>query len=341
MSVTVSAPPLVPTPAPTPVPTVVRSLVILGDSTPAGLGDPMPGGGWRGFGPLLADALGPPGTVSLTNLSTIGGRMTGVRQEQLPAALAAKPQATVIVVGMNDTLRSDFDPVRLHAEYDEVVGALRAAGSAVLTTRYHDHSEVFWLPGPLSRALRTRIAQLNAATDAVAARHGAAMLDLHTMPGGYDKASWSVDRLHPSELGHRMLASGFADLLRGAGFAVTQPVSLTCGGGRQVTAAHHAAWLVVKGVPWLCRRGRDLVPYAVSAILQDRRARTQSESRKRAIRSSASSSNGSAVAYEQRMWPAPGAPNTLPGTTATRSACSSLSANVSSSSPEVLMEGNA
>ncbi len=335
MTVTVSALRQVPTQAPT----LISSIVILGDSTPVGLGDPMPGGGWRGFGPLLAEALGPPGTVSLTNLSTVGARMTGVRQEQLPGALAAKPQAAVVVVGMNDTLRSDFDPVRLHAEYDEVVGALRAAGSAVLTTRYHDHSEIFWLPGSLGRALRARIAQLNAATDAVAARHGAAMLDLHTLPGGYDKASWSVDRLHPSELGHRMLAQGFAELLRGAGFAVPQPVSLTCGGGRQVTAAHHAAWLVVKGVPWLCRRGKDLVPYAVSAVLQERRR--QSESRKRAIRSSASSSSGSAVAYEQRMWPLPGAPNTLPGTTATRSACSSLSANVSSSSPEALMEGNA
>jgi len=139
VTVTVSALRQVPTQAPT----LISSIVILGDSTPVGLGDPMPGGGWRGFGPLLAEALGPPGSVSLTNLSTVGARMTGVRQEQLPGALAAKPQAAVVVVGMNDTLRSDFDPVRLHAEYDEVVGALRAAGSAVLTTRYHDHSEIF------------------------------------------------------------------------------------------------------------------------------------------------------------------------------------------------------
>ncbi len=260
----------------------------------------MPGGGWRGFGPLLAQALGPPGAVRLANLSVIGARMATIREEQLPAALAARPQVTVLVVGMNDTLRSDYDPVRLHAEYDEVVAALRAVGSTVLAMRYHDHSKVFWLPGSLGAALRARIAQLNAATDAVASRHGAAVLDLHSMPGGYERAAWSVDRLHPSELGHRMLARGLADLLVAAGFAVPHPVSLTCGGGRRVTAAHRAAWLVVKGVPWLCRRGRDLVPYAVSAVLQEwrksRQGELRNESRNRAIRSSASSSNGNAVA---------------------------------------------
>ncbi|HEY2204132.1 MAG TPA: SGNH/GDSL hydrolase family protein, partial [Pseudonocardia sp.] len=34
-------------------PRPVRTLVALGDSTPVGIGDPLPDGGWRGFGPLL------------------------------------------------------------------------------------------------------------------------------------------------------------------------------------------------------------------------------------------------------------------------------------------------
>ena len=89
------------------------------------------------------------------------------------------------------------------------------------------------------------------------------------MPGTYDMTAWSVDRLHPSERGHRMLASGLADLLAGAGIEVPYPVDSACSGGRQLTTADHVAWLVCRGVPWLVRRGRDLVPHAVAVVLRD------------------------------------------------------------------------
>src|SRR5262245_25991687 len=103
-------------------------LAVLGDSVGVGIGDPALGGGWRGFGPILADALG---GARLTNLSVSGSRVGGVLTDQLPAALAARPDVAVLVVGMNDTMRSDFDPDRLHADLDHVVGALVAAGSVV------------------------------------------------------------------------------------------------------------------------------------------------------------------------------------------------------------------
>jgi lysophospholipase L1-like esterase len=247
----------------------VRTLVALGDSATAGIGDPLPGGRWRGFGPLLAAAVGEPGQVRFANLSFSGARMRDVCIQQLPQALRLRPDAAVLVVGMNDTLRSDFDPARLFDYLDRVVGSLTAAGTVVVTARFHDHTRVFTLPGPLRRALRQRIGALNAVTDAVVARHNALCLDLHRMPGAYDVAAWSVDRLHPSELGHRMLARGFAGLLADAGCAVPNPVSLVCSGGAQINVLHHIAWLIIKGIPWLWRRGRDLLPYAVSIIFRD------------------------------------------------------------------------
>lgn len=247
----------------------VVSLAVLGDSTAVGVGDPLPAGGWRGFGPLLAAALGAPGGVHYTNLSVIGARMADLRHRQLPGAVAARPDVVVILAGMNDTLRSDFDPVALCDDLDVTVTALQASGAVVLTTRFHDHGGVFGLPGPLRRALHHRIGQLNDATDQVVARRGALFLDLRLMPGVCDSAAWSVDRLHPSELGHRMLAAGFAGLLAGAGVAVPHPVGLTCSGGRQLTAIHHVGWLVCHGVPWLARRGRDLLPHAAGLVLRD------------------------------------------------------------------------
>jgi hypothetical protein len=176
---------------------------------------------------------------------------------------------------MNDTLRSDFDPVRLQADLAATVGALRSAGAHVLVMRYHDHTRVFPLPAPLRRALWRRVVALNLAVDAVVAGigDGVGVLDLDALPGGYEPTAWAVDRLLPSELGHRILAAGLAALLSDAGFAVPGPVSLRCGGGRRVTALHRAAWLVFKGVPWLVRRGRDLGPVILQGLAGELRAR--------------------------------------------------------------------
>ena len=133
-------------------------LAVLGDSVGVGIGDPALGGGWRGFAPLLAAALG---GARLTNLAVSGSRIGGVLESQLPAALALRPDVAVLVVGMNDTMRSDFDPLALLADLDHVVGTLVATGTVVITAKYHDHHRVFRLPGPLRRALAARIAALN------------------------------------------------------------------------------------------------------------------------------------------------------------------------------------
>ncbi|MEV0676226.1 SGNH/GDSL hydrolase family protein [Actinosynnema sp. NPDC050436] len=240
----------------------VRSLVVLGDSTAVGIGDPVRGG-WRGVGPLLAAAF--PG-VRYANPSFPGARVASVRSEQLPAALRAAPDAAVLLVGMNDTLRADFDAVRLHEDLDAVVGGLVAVGASVVTVRFHDHGRVFRMPGALRRALSARIAELNEVVDTVVRRHGVGCVDLDLMDGAYALETWAVDRLHPSELGHRRLARAFAQRLAEQGCAVPHPVSLECTGGLRVTPLHHLAWLVFKGVPWLCRRGREFLPHAAVLV---------------------------------------------------------------------------
>ncbi|MFJ7216759.1 SGNH/GDSL hydrolase family protein [Amycolatopsis sp. NPDC098790] len=248
-------------------------LVVLGDSTAVGLGDPLPKrGGWRGVGPLVAAALGvdPAGYL---NPAFTGARMRCVLTEQVPAAVAHRPDVALLVAGMNDTLRPDFDAARIAADLTDVIRRLRDVGTTVVPVRFHDHSKVFRLPPSLKRALSARVAELNAAIDEVVAREGVPCLDLDRLPGAYDLTVWSVDRLHPSELGHRLLADGFTALLSEAGFAVPEPVSLTCSGGVEPSAAGHAGWLVLKGIPWLWRRGREFLPYAAVIMWNSFRAR--------------------------------------------------------------------
>ncbi|MEV7095629.1 SGNH/GDSL hydrolase family protein [Amycolatopsis sp. NPDC051045] len=250
-----------------------RRLVVLGDSTAVGLGDPLPRrGGWRGVGPLVAAALGVEAGGYL-NPSFTGARMRCVLTGQVPAAVAHRPDVALLVAGMNDTLRPDFDAARVAAELTEVIRRLGETGTTVLPVRFHDHSKVFRLPPALKRALSARVAELNAAVDEVVGREGVPCLDLARLPGAYDLTSWSVDRLHPSERGHRMLARGFTGLLAEAGFDVPEPVSLTCGGGVEPSTSGHVGWLVLKGIPWLWRRGREFLPYAAVIMWDSFRAR--------------------------------------------------------------------
>ncbi|WP_344073979.1 SGNH/GDSL hydrolase family protein, partial [Prauserella alba] len=263
-----ASPPVVAAPQQRTGPWRVARLAVLGDSTAVGLGDPLPGGAWRGVGPLVATALRVP-AERFTNVSFTGARVGCVRTVQLPRALEQAPDVAVVIAGMNDTLRSDFDAATLTEDLDATVTALQAAGTTVVTVRFHDHGRVFRLPGPLRRAHAVRVAALNGAVDTVVARRGALCVDLDLLPGAYDLSSWSVDRLHPSERGHRLLARGITEALSHAGVAVPEPVPLGCSGGAVSGTADHLAWLLGKGAPWLWRRGRDLVPHAVGIVARD------------------------------------------------------------------------
>ena len=138
----------------------------LGDSITVGMGDPAPGRGWAA---LLASALPQP---ELHNLATLGALAADVERAQLPAATALRPDVASVVVGINDTLRGDFDPERTGLSVDRTVAALRAAGAEVLTVRLPDPGQMF------GRRWRRRMRAVNAAVDEVARRYGTVHLDV-------------------------------------------------------------------------------------------------------------------------------------------------------------------
>jgi lysophospholipase L1-like esterase len=111
-----------------------------------------------------------------------------------------------------------------------VIGSLSAAGAVVLTMRLPDPGRMLGMPTPLARPLGGRIRELNQIMDQLAAQLGTLHFDAAEDSQVYDRCMWSVDRLHPSERGHRHIACRFHDQLAAHGHPVgprpgTEPTS--------------------------------------------------------------------------------------------------------------------
>nr|WP_275940888.1 SGNH/GDSL hydrolase family protein [Nocardioides zeae] len=249
----------------------------LGDSTTVGVGDPMPGtplglgagatgqdGTWRGWATLLARALDASYDVSFCNLAVSGATARDVVEHQLTDAVDHHPDLVSLVVGLNDTMRSTWSPAQLRADLLHAADRLTAGGALLMTARFHDHGAVLGLPAFLRRPMQRRIEVVNAVYDEVHAAYGGVRVDLATCAAVRDRASWSVDRMHPSERGHRALARCFAEELTAAGLSV-EPPRAEPDTDRVVTWREDLGWVVTEAVPWMGRRVRDLGPWAARA----------------------------------------------------------------------------
>jgi lysophospholipase L1-like esterase len=245
--------------------------VALGDSITLGIGDPVriapppgPDGqprdrgrrGWRGWAALLAEGLLEP---EMHNLAVNGACIAGVERDQLPQALQLRPDIASVVVGINDTLRPNFDPARIAAAAAHTVGALRAADAAVLTLRLPDPGKMLGVPDVLARPLARRAHEINLVVDDVAERFGTLHFDAAGDPASYDPDMWAVDRLHPSERGHRYIARRFHSLLTAAGYQVG-PAPAAEPANPPPSRLAEVTWMATKGTAWVLRRSTDLVP---------------------------------------------------------------------------------
>ena len=93
----------------------------------------------------------------------------------------------------------------------------------------------------------------------MAERFGTLHFDAATDAAAYDPAMWAVDRLHPSERGHRLIARRFHALLAQAGHQVGPPPGAEPL-NQPPTKAEQLAWMATKGTAWVLRRSTDLVP---------------------------------------------------------------------------------
>src|SRR5690242_12538960 len=86
--------------------------VAIGDSSTEGMGDPDGAGGFRGWADRLAEHLAASHVdgFEYANLAIRGKTTAQIEAEQVPLALALRPDLVSVIAGMNDILTPSFDP---------------------------------------------------------------------------------------------------------------------------------------------------------------------------------------------------------------------------------------
>ncbi len=99
----------------------------------------------------------------------------------------------------------------------------------------------------------------------MAARFATVHFDVAGHPSTYDRDMWFVDRLHPNERGHRVLARGYCALLelpeeQWPGAEPSSP---------PVTRRAQVGWMATKGTRWMIDRSQDLLPYLMRMMVAE------------------------------------------------------------------------
>jgi lysophospholipase L1-like esterase len=238
--------------------------VALGDSITEGLCDAAPNrqGSWLGWADRLAgildgDARLAGQSLEFANLAVRGRRIADVVDDQVPRAVAMRPDLVSVLIGGNDLMTATADPDALAGQLENGVRALRDAGSTVLLANLFDPQFAFFL-----KPFRGRAAVFNANIWSIARDQQATVLDVWGVREFRDAGMWASDRVHLSSRGHRMLASLAAHTL-GVPYAETSPV------GESATAPETSpdaapdtirfrTWLRVYAIPWAGRRLRHI-----------------------------------------------------------------------------------
>jgi lysophospholipase L1-like esterase len=188
----------------------VNSYVALGDSFTAGTGC-APGEGWAD---RLAAAIPRNGSFVYENLAVDGATSADVRR-QVGRALQLEPDLVTVVCGTNDLLYCRLDPLAYSRNLSAILGGLvRALPTVRVVTATAPEGWDFLPLGPRTRArLEAGLVRMNHATRALAAAHGAAVLDVAGHPGLSLAENFAGDGLHPSPLGHRRAAEAFGELV--------------------------------------------------------------------------------------------------------------------------------
>jgi len=235
--------------------------VAVGDSFTEGLWDDPDGrdAPQRGWADVVASRISSrrvaagEAPLEYANLAIRGRLLRPILAEQMPQALALKPDLVSLIGGYNDMLRPGVDIDRIARNLETAVVRLRATGADVLLATGADAGD-----SPLIKATRGRVAHYNSHVWSIARRQGAFVLDLWGMRSLRDWRMWSEDRIHLTTEGHARVAQA---ALVGLGLepddaAWDDPLTPLPPLPRIEQAREDAQWFREHVYPWATRRLR-------------------------------------------------------------------------------------
>jgi len=238
-------------------------IAALGDSSVFGVGDTSTDGnpdgpGWVG---RVAHDLA---AKQYINLSKNGARAHTVVSTQLVSTQFFNPDLVCVCVGMNDVMRGNYSPVQIRDSIRTLIQELNAIGAVVVMLGLPDPSKVAFAPKRVKKVLSRRVQNLNEILQDVSAKEDALFIAGWEQKEVYERSFWHVDRMHPSSLGHQLVA----DLIRNhLNLPLRVPNTLPTQSIR--TQKDDLIWLLTSGTKWLLKRSIDLIPTLIYLIMID------------------------------------------------------------------------
>jgi lysophospholipase L1-like esterase len=180
-----------------------------------------------------------------------------VRERQLAAALAMRPDLATVFCGTNDVTALRFDAARVATDIEHMQRALVAGGATVLSFTLPDLTPLM----PLARLIAPRIAALNRALAESSRVSGAILVDFAAHPVATDPRLWSEDRIHANSVGHARIADALVQALRlpGADACWSEPFPDAFAQTRAQWWVAELRWTRRHLLPWIWQglRGRS------------------------------------------------------------------------------------
>ncbi len=143
------------------------------------------------------------------NLAVRGRTVPEIVAEQVPAAVALKPDLVSFAGGINDALRRDWDLVTMAQSLQRGMAELAQTGAQIVIVTYGRPSR----RSRFMAVVEGRLQQYREVTYEVAAVHGATVVDFWEETVFDDPRFWSDDRLHLNSLGHERVSMAVLDAL--------------------------------------------------------------------------------------------------------------------------------
>ena len=221
-----------PTRAPTGLPTATASpssapatatassgikYVAIGASDTVGVGASDPA---KGSWPALVAARLPAGSPPYTNLGVAGSLTLQAVSQQLPGAIAQRPNVITVWLAVND-LNATIEPASFGESLRQIVdGLVQNTGATIFVGNVPDLRAVPVYAGADKARLLAGIQAYNDAIATIAARNPdrVKVVDLFTGSAALvSSGTVSQDGFHPSDEGYQLIADRFASAMRANG----------------------------------------------------------------------------------------------------------------------------